>query len=474
MSSANNNIDKNNSNLILSKIPSVEEVLQSPSLQSLIKKFSRKLFTQIVRKVIAEERKNILKGNPPSIIQEIIHQTKICFQREYQSLLQPVINGTGVILHTNLGRAPFSKEIFSESELSLLDYCNLEYDLIEGKRGERGAGVEKLLSILSTAEKALVVNNNAAAVFLILHTLAKNKEVIISRGELVQIGGGFRIPEILEQSGAHLREVGTTNQTFIQDYQEAINENTALLLKVHQSNFKMSGFTHMVKVKELKELGKKCNLPVIVDLGSGVFLPTEKFGLQHEPMVQEIIKEGADIVCFSTDKLLGGPQGGAICGSKKYLKKIGSHPLFRALRVDKVTLNILQTVLLYYLKDQALEKIPIWKMISCPYKKIVSRSNSIVRNLKRENVPAILKEGETAIGGGALPGQNLPTKLVCITPSGSVEDFARQLRFFHPSLLGRKEKKYFILDPRSFSPEYDQVVVKLIKSVFLEWNKEGR
>jgi len=469
-----NNIEKNNTNLILSKIPSVEEVLQSPPLQPLIIKYSKKLFTPLVRKVVAEERKNILKGNSPPTINEICRQVKISFHREYQSLLQRVINGTGVILHTNLGRAPFSKEIFSELELSLSDYCNLEYNLIEGKREERGAGVEKLLTILSSAEKALIVNNNSAAVFLILRILAKNKEVIISRGELVQIGGGFRIPEILEQSGAHLREVGTTNQTFVKDYQEAINENTALLLKVHQSNFKMNGFTHTVKVKELKELGKKFNLPVIMDLGSGVFLPTEKFGLQHEPMVQEIIKEGADIVCFSTDKLLGGPQGGAICGRKKYLAQIGNHPLFRTLRVDKVTLNILQTVLLYYLKDEALEKIPIWKMISCPYEKIISRSKLIIRNLKKENIPAVLKKGETTIGGGALPGQNLRTKLVCITPPESVEDFARRLRFSNPSLLGRKEKEYFILDPRTFSPNYDRVVVNLIKTAFLKQENEGK
>jgi len=464
----NNDNEKSNLNLRLTQIPSVEEVLQLPALQPLIVKFSKRLFTPLVRQVITEERKKILKGNYASTINEIGYQVEISFQKEYQSLLHSVINATGVILHTNLGRAPFDKEIFSELELSLHDYCNLEYNLKDGKRGERGGSVEKLFSLISTAEESLVVNNNSAAVFLILRVLAKDKDVIISRGELVQIGGGFRIPEILEQSGAHLREVGTTNQTFIQDYQEAINENTALLLKVHQSNFKMDGFTHTVQVKELKELGKKYKLPVIVDLGSGVFLPTEKYGLQHEPMVQEVVREGADIVCFSTDKLLGGPQGGAICGRKKYLNRIKNHPLFRALRVDKVTLNILQTILLYYLKNQAEEKIPLWKMISCSYEEIISRSDSIIQNLKRENISVISKQGKTVIGGGSLPEQSVPTKLVCIKPPGSLGDFAKKLRLSNPSLLGRIEKEYFILDPRSFNPVYDKVIVDLIKTVYLK------
>ncbi|MGB6606799.1 MAG: L-seryl-tRNA(Sec) selenium transferase, partial [Atribacterota bacterium] len=372
----------------------------------------------------------------------------------------------GVILHTNLGRAPLGKEMLAAVQSSLQGYTNLEYDLAEGSRGKRGEIVEKLLCTLSHSEKSLVVNNNAGAIFLILNTLAKNKEVIVSRGELVQIGGGFRIPEILEQSGAHLREVGTTNQTFIEDYEKVINDNTALILKVHQSNFHMNGFVQQVEVKELKKLGKKYNLPVIVDLGSGTFLATETFGLKHEPTVQESIRAGSDIVCFSTDKLLGGPQGGVICGKEVYLKKISQHPLYRTLRVDKITLVILQEILLSYLKGEAVSKIPIWKMISCPLDKITARSQNICQKLKEKDIPAFTKEGETAIGGGSLPGQTLPTKLIIIKPPCPVEIFSKELRSFSPPLLGRKEKEFFILDPRCIDPSFDNLVIKIVTSVF--------
>ncbi len=463
-----NNKDLNNKklNLLLSKIPSVEIILQNKALKPLIQKHSRKMLTQMVRKVISEEKKNAYKNSRLYSSKERINKIKEYFKKENLSFLQGVINGSGVILHTNLGRAPLSKEMLAAVQTSLQGYANLEYDLTEGSRGKRGEIVEKLLCTLSNAEKSLVVNNNAGAIFLILNTLAKNKEVIVSRGELVQIGGGFRIPEILEQSGAHLREVGTTNQTFIEDYEKVINDNTALILKVHQSNFNMNGFVHQAEVKELKKLGEKYGLPVIVDLGSGTFLNTENFGLKHEPTVQESIRTGADIVCFSTDKLLGGPQGGVICGKEVYLKKISQHPLFRTLRVDKITLAILQEILLSYLKGEAVTKIPIWKMISCPLEKIATRSQNICQELKKEDIPAFTKEGQTAIGGGSLPGQTLPTKLIIIKPSCPVEIFSKELRLYSPPLLGRKEKEYFILDPRCIDPSYDNLVIKIIKSVY--------
>jgi L-seryl-tRNA(Ser) seleniumtransferase len=463
-----NNIDtdNNNLNLLLSKIPSVEIILQNKNLVPLIQKHSRKILTQTVRKVISEEKKNAYKNSCLYSSKERINKIKEYFEKENLSILQGVINGSGVILHTNLGRAPLGKEILAIAQTSLQGYTNLEYDLAEGSRGKRGETVEKLLCTLSNAENSLVVNNNAGAIFLILNTLAKNKEVIVSRGELVQIGGGFRIPEILEQSGAYLREVGTTNQTFIEDYEKAINDNTAVLLKVHQSNFNMNGFTHQAEIKELKKLGEKYSLSVIVDLGSGTFLATEKFGLKHEPTVQEIIRTGADIVCFSTDKLLGGPQGGVICGKEAYLKKISQHPLFRTLRVDKITLTILQKILLFYLKGEAVTKIPIWKMISCPLEKIATRSQNICQELKKEDIPAFTKEGETAIGGGSLPGQTLPTKLIMIKPPCPVEIFSKELRLYRPPLLGRKEKEYFILDPRCIDPSSDNLVIKITKSVY--------
>jgi len=461
-------LNNNKLNLLLSKIPSVEIILQNKALKPLIQKHSRKMLTQAVRKVISEEKKNTHKNGRLYSAKERINKIKEYFKKENLSFLQGIINGSGVILHTNLGRAPLGKEMLAAVQSSLQGYANLEYDLAEGSRGKRGEIVEKLLCTLSHSEKSLVVNNNAGAIFLILNTLAKNKEVIVSRGELVQIGGGFRIPEILEQSGAHLREVGTTNQTFIDDYEKAINENTSLILKVHQSNFHMNGFVHQAEVKELKKLGKRYNLPVIVDLGSGTFLNTENFGLKHEPTVQESIRTGADIVCFSTDKLLGGPQGGVICGKEIYLKKISQHPLFRTLRVDKITLTILQEILLSYLKGEAVTKIPIWKMISCPLDKIATRSQNICQKLKKEDIPTFTKEGETAIGGGSLPGQTLPTKLIIIKPPCPVEIFSKELRLFSPPLLGRKEKEFFILDPRCIDPSSDNLVIKIITSVYFK------
>jgi len=461
-------LNNNKLNLLLSKIPSVEIILQNKALKPLIQKHSRKMLTQMVRKVISEEKKNAHKNDRLYSAKERINKIKEYFKKENLSFLQGVINGSGVILHTNLGRAPLGKEMLAAVQTSLQGYANLEYDLAEGSRGKRGEIVEKLLCTLSHSEKSLVVNNNAGAIFLILNTLAKNKEVIVSRGELVQIGGGFRIPEILEQSSAHLREVGTTNQTFIDDYEKAINENTSLILKVHQSNFNMNGFVHQTDIKELKKLGEKYNLPVVVDLGSGTFLNTENFGLKHEPTVQESIRTSADIVCFSTDKLLGGPQGGVICGKEIYLKKISQHPLFRTLRVDKITLTILQEILLSYLKGKAVTKIPIWKMISCPLNKIATRSQNICQKLKKEDIPAFTKEGQTAIGGGSLPGQTLPTKLIIIKPPCPVEIFSKELRSFSPPLLGRKEKEFFILDPRCIDPSSDNLVIKIIKSVYFK------
>jgi len=462
----NTDNDNNNLNLLLSKILSVEKILQNKALKPLILKHSRKILTQTVRKVISEEKINARKNACLYSAQERINKIKEYLEKENLSFLQGVINGSGVILHTNLGRSPLGKDMLTVVQSSLQDYTNLEYNLSEGSRGKRGEIVEKLLCTLSHSEKSLVVNNNAGAIFLILNTLAKNKEVVVSRGELVQIGGGFRIPEILEQSGAYLREVGTTNQTFIEDYEKAITDNTALILKVHQSNFHMNGFVHQAEVKELKKLGKRYNLPVVVDLGSGTFLATEIFGLKHEPTVQENIRAGSDIVCFSTDKLLGGPQGGAICGKEIYLKKISQHPLFRTLRIDKITLIILQEILLSYLKGEAVTKIPIWKMISCPLEKIATRSKNICQKLKKEDIPTFIKEGQTAIGGGSLPEQTLATKLIIIKPPCPVEIFSKELRLFSPPLLGRKQKEFFILDPRCIEPSSDNLVIKIITSVY--------
>lgn len=451
----------------LRKLPSIEKILEREEIQAEVDKYSRVLVTQAVQEVIATIRKQLLQGAACPSGDEIIEKIKQYLAQEGLVLLQPVINGTGVILHTNLGRAPLSQEALASLVTSSQNYCNLEYDLFLGERGIRAKGVEKLLCILTGAESALVVNNNAGAVFLILTALAKGREVIISRGELVQIGGGFRIPEILEQSGAYLREVGTTNQTYLEDYEAAINENTGLLLKVHQSNFRMSGFTHLASISELKALGKRHNLPVVEDLGSGALLPTEQFGLEHEPMAQEAIAEGIDVVCFSGDKLLGGAQAGVILGKRQYLDKIRKHPLLRALRIDKMTTIALEVTLLHYLKKEAIEKVPVWQMISYTIQEIASRAEEISKRLTDLGVVSSTYDGFSTVGGGSLPDQTLPTKLIAIEPPYAVEDFAKRLRLSSPPLLGRIEDNRFVIDPRTITPSLDETVIKVIQNTLI-------
>lgn len=451
----------------LRKLPSIEKILEREEVQGEVDKYSRVLVTQAVQEVITTIRKQLLQGAACPSGDEIIEKIKHYLAQEGLALLRPVINGTGVILHTNLGRAPLSQEALASVVTSSQNYCNLEYDLFLGERGRRAQGVEKLLCTLTGAESALVVNNNAGAVFLILTALARGREVIISRGELVQIGGGFRIPEILEQSGTYLREVGTTNQTYLEDYEAAINENTGLLLKVHQSNFRMSGFTHFATISELKALGKRHNLPVVEDLGSGALLPTEQFGLEHEPMVQEAIAEGIDVVCFSGDKLLGGAQGGVILGKRQYLDKIRKHPLLRALRIDKMTTITLQLTLLHYLKKEAIEKIPVWQMLNYPIQEIASRAEKISKRLTDLGVVSSTCDGFSTVGGGSLPDQTLPTKLISVEPPYAVEDFARRLRFSSPPLLGRIEDNRFVIDPRTIMPSLDITVIKVIQNTLI-------
>ncbi len=449
----------------LRKLPAIEKILETSEIQAEVDKYSRVLVTQAVQAVTATIREQILQGNTCPSGSEIVEKIKQDLAQEGLALLRPVINGTGVILHTNLGRAPLSQEALDSLLLSSQNYCSLEYNLSLGERGTRAQGVEKLLCIATGAESALVVNNNAGAVFLVLTALVKGKEVIVSRGELVQIGGGFRIPEILEQSGAYLQEVGTTNRTYLEDYERAINENTGLLLKVHHSNFRMRGFTHFASISELKALGRKYDLPVVEDLGSGALLPTEGFGLEHEPMVQEVVTGGADIVCFSADKLLGGPQGGIILGEKQYLDKIRKHPLLRVLRIDKMSTIALQATLLHYLKKEAIEKVPVWRMISYSIQEITSRAEEMSKRLTQLGVASSTYDSCSTIGGGSLPDQTLPTRVVAIESPYGVDDFAKRLRFSSPSLVGRIEGDRFLIDPRTIMPSWDDTVIKIIQSV---------
>ncbi|OGC89521.1 MAG: L-seryl-tRNA(Sec) selenium transferase, partial [candidate division Zixibacteria bacterium RBG_16_48_11] len=331
----------------LRALPSVEELLSSEELKNLVALYSHPIVAKVCREVLADAREMIVHQEREVYKAEILSEIDSHLAQQFSFRVQPVINATGIILHTNLGRAPLSSEMLQHIAETVTNYNNLEYNLESGQRGQRGGLVEQLLCELTGAEAACVVNNNAGAMFLILSTLATGKEVIVSRGELVQIGGGFRIPEILSLSGAILKEIGTTNQTAIEDYERAITENTAILLKVHHSNFRMEGFVQESSIKELAELAVEKKLYLIYDQGSGAVIDTKQFGLAQEPLVQEGVSSGADLVAFSGDKLLGGPQAGVIIGKTELVNKIKSNPLYRALRPDKFTLSGLEeTVLL--------------------------------------------------------------------------------------------------------------------------------
>ena len=460
--------DKDSINRELRKLPSVEKVLEADDLQAAIERYSRVLVGRTTQEVLAELRRQIDSGAtcPPET--RIFSLIKQHLNQNWPGFLSPVINGTGVILHTNLGRAPLSQPAL-ESLINLSQgYCSLELNLTTGKRGHRARETEKLLCALTGAEAALVVNNNAAAVLLILVVLAHNKEVIISRGELVQIGGGFRVPEVMEQSGVCLREVGTTNQTFTKDYEQAVSEKTALLLKVHQSNFKITGFTHEVTIPQLGALGVKYDLPVVYDLGSGALLNTEDFGLGHEPTVQEALAGGADLVCFSGDKLLGGPQAGIILGKKLHLDKLRGHPLLRVTRIDKMSSAALGATVKHYLVKEAAAEIPVWQMMAATIARLEARAQAIVKRLIQAGIKAEVRDGNSMVGGGSLPGQSLASKLVTIRPSGPVEDLALSLRLATPPVIGRIDGEHLLIDVRTVLPSQDDALVEVIKSAFAE------
>ncbi|MCK4428519.1 MAG: L-seryl-tRNA(Sec) selenium transferase [candidate division Zixibacteria bacterium] len=463
----------------LRQLPSVEKILESEKLKDKIEKYSHPLVTEAAREILLSIREQI-KDNPQDVsFDQIVEKVRQTVDEKTSDFVQPVINATGVILHTNLGRAPLDEETLSHIVEISKNYNNLEFDLKTGKRSHRGLFLEKLLCLLTQAEAALAVNNNAGAVLLILTALAKGKVVIVSRGELVQIGGGFRIPEILALSGAILKEVGTTNKTTLSDYEDAITQDTALLLKVHQSNFRMIGFVERPSISELVNLGRKHDLCVAEDLGSGVVLRTEDYKLAHEPTVLEAISAEADLVSFSGDKLLGAPQAGIILGKKKYIDLLRKHPLHRALRLDKMFIAGLESVLLSYLKGEATKKIPAWQMISTPLDVLKRRAENIGDQLKRSGISITINKSKSTVGGGSLPGETLPTMVISVSSFGtspqdksasSVDASAdRQARLFReqsPPVIGRIEDEKFVLDLRTVFPHQDELVIKAIKNIF--------
>jgi L-seryl-tRNA(Ser) seleniumtransferase len=445
------------------QLPSVDKILADPEIKGLENLFPHDLIVDFIRENLDCYRAAISKGQEPPAISEIVENISHQVQALAQPSLHPLINATGVVLHTNLGRAPLSAETITAMETTSRGYNNLEFDLGSGERGSRHVHVEPLLCRLTGAEAGLVVNNNASAVLLGLTALARRKEVIVSRGQAVEIGGGFRIPEVMRQSGAKLVEVGTTNCTYIRDYEQAVTPQTAALLRVHSSNFLVMGFTHMVSLEEMVALGKQHHIPVFDDLGSGCPLDTTRFGLAPEPTIQESIAKGVDLAFFSGDKLLGGPQAGIIIGKKVYIDKLKKHPLVRALRVDKTRLAGLSATLIHYLKGEALSKVPVWQMISLPLAEIDRRAKTWAEALG--NTAKVI-DGESLIGGGSLPGATLPTRLVAIGDARKpalAQKIARRLRSQEPPIVGRISENYLLLDPRTVSPRDDEIVIKGLK-----------
>ncbi len=457
---------KNNS--VMRDLPSIEKLLEAPQLAHEIARYSRPLVTQTARYVLDKLRRQIREDKKPPSLAVIIDLVKEQLGIEWPGFMSPVINGTGVILHTNLGRAPLSRKALDAVVALGGQYSNLESDLIGGGRGTRSLDMRRMIAMLTGAEDAMAVNNNAAAVLLVLIALANGREAIVSRGELVQIGGGFRVPEIMEQSGVTLHEVGTTNHTSLRDYEKAINDKTAIILKVHPSNFVQKGFVSEVSISELSVLSKKHKMPLVYDLGSGGMLNPGNFGLEDEPTVQDNLREGADLVCFSGDKLLGGPQAGIIAGKKALIKPLLSHPLMRVIRLDKLSAAALEATVKIYLDKTAAEDIPAWHMMSATSAELEMRAKDIAQKLKTKGIDARVINGKSMVGGGTLPEQGLPTLLVGIKPKSSVEAFSCSLRLSDPPLVARVENDIIIIDMRTVFPEQDVTVIAIIEKAWTQ------
>ncbi len=460
-----------NKSAYLRNLPAVHELLQHPRLQECLKNFHKELIVEAIRLILKQKRDEILKGNLPLRIdqEDLIPIIEKEIQRISRPHLRPVINATGVVLHTNLGRAPLGQEVLNNISFVAQGYSNLEFDLQLGERGSRYTHVEELLRKISGAEAALVVNNNAAAVFLALNTLAEGKEVVVSRGELVEIGGSFRMPDVMKKSGAVLREVGTTNRTHLYDYEQALSDKTALLLKVHTSNFRILGFTAEVSLKDLVKLARTKDLPVMKDLGSGCLIDLSQYGLPKEPTVQEVLEAGADLVTFSGDKLLGGPQAGIILGKKKFVDLIKNNPLNRAVRIDKLTLAGLEVTLRVYLSpEKALAQIPVLKMLTCPEAELKKRAKRLSRQIAQDLTALCqteIKKEDSPVGGGALPLYHLPSYVIAIRPNYiSVSEMEKRLRIQEPPIIARMKEDQILLDLRTIAEEEEKDLLLGLKN----------
>ncbi len=415
---------------LLRRLPKVDAVLKRDEVEGLFTTYPRWVVVESLRRIIEEKRREILSGGSPQVSEEDIARElveRIPFMA--RPSLKRVINATGVVLHTNLGRAPLPKEAVDAMAVVASRYSNLEYDLERGERGLRYVHVVDILKKITGCESALVVNNNAAAVFLVLNTLASGKEVVVSRGELIEIGGSFRMPDVMRSAGAILKEVGTTNKTRLSDYRAAISENTALILKVHPSNYRIMGFTQTVPLKELVSLGREYGIPVYEDLGSGLFVDVRRYGLPYEPTVQESLRAGVDIVSFSGDKLLGGAQAGIILGRRELMEKVRRNPINRALRIDKLTLSALEATLRLYMEERPETKVPVLGMLSQGLEELSKKAQKLLELLGEvEGYSFRIVEDTSTVGGGALPLAELPTCCVAIKGAQSPQRIEELLR----------------------------------------------
>ncbi len=450
-------------NDLLRVLPAVDTLLNSDYGTELIARYGRELALTAIRDVLDATRVKLLAGETAAHDgASLLSQSAERLQRAFLPSLRPVINATGVIIHTNLGRAPLSDAAQQALLAVAASYNTLEFDLDSGQRGSRSVHAAKLLQDVTGAEAALVVNNNAAGLVLLLSALAQGREVVISRGQLVEIGGGFRVPEVMAQSGATLVEVGTTNRTRAADYERAITPNTALLMRAHASNFKQIGFVETASLSELAEIAHRHGRYLVDDLGSGALLDTASFGLDHEPTVQESLQAGADLVAFSGDKLLGGPQSGILVGSKTLIDMLKQHPLARAIRADKLCLAALTATLDHYRKGEALEKIPVWRMVARPLSDIEAAAQ-----VWAQQVGGMVIPGESAVGGGSLPGATLPTALLALDVAHP-DAFAARLRTSNPPVIARIAEGRVLFDPRTVLPGQEQAVMSALAAALKE------
>jgi L-seryl-tRNA(Ser) seleniumtransferase len=447
----------------LSGLPSTSKVLESERTQTLIEKHGQRTISDLTRETLQVIRDNLrtMEGSQTSLDAIItIVESKA---KKLSDTLRPVINATGVILHTNLGRAPLSKDTQAAMANVTGGYSNLEYDVTTGSRGSRFSHLQSIIQRLTGAEDSIVLNNNAGAVLTALAAICRGGEVIVSRGQLVEIGGGFRIPDVMSQSGAGLKEVGTTNRTRAADYENGISNKTKALMRVHPSNFLVSGFTEETSLREIVKVGHEHNLPVIDDIGSGALLDLRPYGLKSEPLLSECIDDGADLVLASGDKLIGGPQAGLIIGKSTLIDMIRKHPLTRALRPDKATIAGIAATLKHYALEEAIEKIPIWQMISMGESILQQRAQRFV---EAWGASAQVVTGQSTVGGGSLPGQTLTTRLCAISlPQQKLELISKKLRASDLPIISKLQDGMLQLDPRTVLIEQDIQVVNTLEKI---------